>query len=113
MVQGSQSSAILSKAKNREARSTRQILRFAQDDDFNSPHILRSHRIVNRRHRRHSFRCLVIAMIHQHRRANFLLAALLADEVDQIGSAQLDLVFAAKIVKLLEMDACHGSSLRR
>ena len=43
------------------------------------------------------------------RRAYFLFVALLADDVYQVRTAQLQVFTLTKLVELSEMDACHGN----
>lgn len=45
---------------------------------------------------------------NQHRRADFLLAALLADDVDQVGTGKLQLAFLAKLHELLQVNTGHS-----
>jgi hypothetical protein len=48
-----------------------------------------------------------VIFVHQRRRANFLLVALQADDANEIGASQSQLLVLAKLVQLLEMIADH------
>lgn len=49
-----------------------------------------------------------LVVVAQIRRADFLLAALLADDVDQIRSTQSDFLIKAELIQLLQVIANHG-----
>jgi hypothetical protein len=52
-----------------------------------------------------------IALIHQRGRAYFVRATLIADDADQIGAAELQIVFLAESVELLQVNTRHDSPL--
>jgi hypothetical protein len=56
---------------------------------------------------RHAFTGIVLS--HQRGRAYVVRAALIADHVDQIGAAELQIVFLAEFVKLLQVNTRHNS----
>jgi hypothetical protein len=54
---------------------------------------------------------LGIVLIQRYGRTDILLATLTADHPDQIGTAELQIVFLAKFEELLQVNARHKSPL--
>jgi hypothetical protein len=54
---------------------------------------------------------LGIVLIQRHGRADFLLATLAADHPDQVGTAELQIVFLAKLEEVLQVNTRHTSPL--
>jgi hypothetical protein len=58
---------------------------------------------------RQGFTCIVLS--HQRGRAYVVRATLIADHVNQIGAAELQIVFLAEFVELLQVNTRHNSPL--
>jgi hypothetical protein len=52
---------------------------------------------------------LGVVLIGERRGTDLLFAALLANNVNQIGAAELEIVFVAELMELLQVNACHAS----
>jgi hypothetical protein len=60
--------------------------------------------------RLHFFRVLRLVLFDKRRWANILFAALLADDVDQVGTRQTQIAVVTQLHELLQMYASHGQS---
>jgi hypothetical protein len=49
-----------------------------------------------------------VILIHQRRGTDFLFTALMANHADQVRPAELEILFLAKFVELLQVNTCHG-----
>jgi hypothetical protein len=54
------------------------------------------------------FRVLGLVLLHQHGRADFLFAALSADDADEIGTADLEILLGTQVIQFLQVNAAHG-----